>query len=147
MQSLLHASISLIFVAVPAFIIFDLTVNVLSLWKTCKPQQIITSQEVQEIPEASPQQEKLPDIWEESEEIPIKQTPIQPTLQKCQLLLSPAKEVPVTKPTKKRGRPKKSTIATTLPTAEAELAATFCQPTQIAVTPAKKRGRPKKSVA
>lgn len=93
--------------------------------------------------EAEPEQAKLPDIWDEVQDMPVLVV-LQPAPIIFQLLLSPAKET-IVAVSKKRGRPKKSTPeVVTLPTAESELAATFCQTTQIQVAP-KKRGRPKKA--
>jgi hypothetical protein len=155
MQVLLHSTMIFIVVSFFSFAIFDFAVNIIALWNSCKPQQI-ASQQMQAEPEAQPQiepqpqiqpqpqQEILPDVWSESEASFVKR-PMQPAALIFQLALPPAKQVIAPTPVKKAGRPKKS-VATTLPTAEASLAATFCQPSQIAVAP-KKRGRPKKSVA
>ncbi len=148
MQSLLNSTIIFIVASFFAFVVFDFTVNIITLWNSCKSQQI-ASQKTQAEPqsqiELQPQQEKLSDIWDESEVSTAKRT-MQPAPIIFQLTLPAAKEVIAAAPIKKAGRPKKS-VAKTLPTAEADLTATFCQPAQIEVTPAKKRGRPKKSVA
>lgn len=150
MQSLLNSTIIFIVASFFAFVVFDFTINIIALWKRCKPQEIASQQmqadpELQPQIEPQPQQEKLPDIWEQSQVCTAKRA-MQPAPMIFQLALPPAKEVVVVAPAKKRGRPSKKSAVTTLPTAEAELAATFCQPDQIAVAP-KKRGRPKKSVA
>ncbi len=149
MQSLLNCTIIFIAASFFAFVTFDFTVNIIALWKRCNPQQT-ASQQMQAEPQPQikpqPQQEKLSNIWEESEVSPLKR-PMQPAPMIFQLALPPAKEVvAVAVAPKKRGRPSKKSVATTLPTAEAELAATFCQPEQIAAAP-KKRGRPSKKSA
>ncbi|KAB8316157.1 hypothetical protein SD81_028190 [Tolypothrix campylonemoides VB511288] len=146
MQALLNNSIIFVVAIFFAFVLFDFIVNVVVLWDSCKPQEIV-SQQMQSEPKIEQQQERLPDVWEESQEKVVKR-PMQAAPMIFQLALPPAKEaVAVATPTKKRGRPKKTALVTTLATAEASLAATFCQPEQIAVAPAKKRGRPKKSAA
>jgi len=162
MQVLLHFTIIFVVVSFFAFAIFDFAVNIIALWNSCKPQQI-ASQQMQVEPELQPQiepqpqiqpqpqQEILPDVWSESEASPAKR-PMQPAHLIFQLALPAAKEVLTVTPAKKPCKSKKSATKAlpatkTLPTAEPDLAATFCQPSQIAVAPAKKRGRPKKSVA
>ena len=151
MQSLLHSTLIFIVASFVTFVVFDFTVNIIALWNSCKSQQIASQQmqakpELQPQIEPQPQQEKVSDIWDESQACTAKRA-MQPAPMIFQLALPPAKEVVVVAPAKKRGRPSKKSAAATLPTAEASLAATFCQPAQIAVAP-KKRGRPsKKSVA
>jgi hypothetical protein len=150
MQVLLHSTIIFIVVSFFSFAIFDFAVNIIALWNSCKSQQT-ASQQMQVEPEPQPQiepqpqQQILPDVWSESEASPAKR-PMQPAPLIFQLALPAAKQVIAPTPVKKAGRPKNSATKT-LPTAEPNLAATFCQPSQIAVAPAKKRGRPKKSVA
>lgn len=146
MQSLLNASIIILVGSTFAFIAFDFVVNLKALWNKSNPQEIASPKievTANTLIETEPEQAKLTDIWDEIQDTPVLSA-LQPAPTTFQLLLSPAKETVAPTPAKKRGRPKKSTMATTMPTAEAELAATFCQPTQVQVAP-KKRGRPKKA--
>lgn len=132
MQSLLNSSIILILVLFTALILLDLIASLKNFWSTCTPK-----------PQSTPTAQMQRDVWESTVE-PVKRKMVAAPIIH-QLCLPMAKEKAIASveliPAKRRGRPKKTVV--TLPTSEATLATTFCQPSQVQ-PPAKKRSKSKK---